>query len=903
MEDLSQIAIGLCNGAVVVVRGDILRDKTPKQKILRPDAPDQIVTGLGFRQQGKSQYLFVITSNSIASYLTSGKDQEIVVDDQGCDDPGCVVMSDEQDLIIGRPEAVYFYGVEGRGPCFGFEGIKRKLVWFRNYLIVVGEETQANPMGGGTTSTPSSSLKNNTFSIYDLKNKFIAFSENKFENVSQVVCEWGCIFVFTGDGKIYQLEEKDTQTKLETLFKKNLYSVAINLAHSQHYDYNSIIDIFRKYGDHLYDKGDYDGAISQYLKTIGRLEPSYVIRKFLDAQRIHNLTSYLQALHEKNLANADHTTLLLNCYTKLKDVKKLDQFIKTDSGFNFEVETAIKVLRQAGYYEHALYLAEKHNEHDWYLKILLEDVNKYDKAIEYIGTLNFFEAEKNLKKYGKSLVSNLPDATTNLLMRLCTTYTPSIPKSASQSVAKVIPAAPAPSSTSSFANFSQHTAASIANFSTAAASLANFSTSPMSSSPTSTKMSESPMDEHSMRDELLGTSKRTAERDILSFDANAAASDAKAAPEEFIHIFVNQPEWLTKFLEFIVSQGDAPGPIYNTLLELYLREEKNDSSDNDRRRRTEKAMDLLTNPDAKYDPDHALVLAQVHNFRSGILYLYEKLHLYIEIIQYHMEHNEYEHIIRACKKYGELDPNLWVQALSYFAAKEEDRHKEIMEVLANIDRDNLIPPLLVIQILAQKPTTTLSVIKEYMTKRLMQENQAIQDDLRAIRAYNEETEKMRTEITELRTNAKIFQQSKCTVCQSQLDLPAVHFLCNHSFHQRCLGENERECPVCTPGNRRVLEIKRSLAENAGQHDQFFKQLENASDGFNVVSEYFGRGIFNAPVVQTPATPGGVGNINANHAPNYSNHVSDYGGGGGSMRDMGAGSTRDMRGGQRAGGRY
>jgi len=41
-------------------------------------------------------------------------------------------------------------------------------------------------------------------------------------------------------------------------------------------------------------KGDYDGAMRQYLRTIGRLEPSYVIRKFLDAQRIHNLTSYLQ---------------------------------------------------------------------------------------------------------------------------------------------------------------------------------------------------------------------------------------------------------------------------------------------------------------------------------------------------------------------------------------------------------------------------------------------------------------------------------------------------------------------------------------------------------------------------------------------------------------------------------
>lgn len=82
-----------------------------------------------------------------------------------------------------------------------------------------------------------------------------------------------------------------------------------------------LFDIFHR-------KGEFDRAISQYIKTIGRLEPSYVIRKFLDAQRIHNLTLYLQALHEKGLANPDHTTLLFNCYTKLKDEKKLDEFIK-----------------------------------------------------------------------------------------------------------------------------------------------------------------------------------------------------------------------------------------------------------------------------------------------------------------------------------------------------------------------------------------------------------------------------------------------------------------------------------------------------------------------------------------------------------------------------------------------
>ncbi len=68
--------------------------------------------------------------------------------------------------------------------------------------------------------------------------------------------------------------------------------------------------------------------MTQYVRTIGFMEPSFVIRKFLDAQRIHNLTLYLQALHQKNLATSDHTTLLLNCYTNLKDVKKLDQFIR-----------------------------------------------------------------------------------------------------------------------------------------------------------------------------------------------------------------------------------------------------------------------------------------------------------------------------------------------------------------------------------------------------------------------------------------------------------------------------------------------------------------------------------------------------------------------------------------------
>ena len=60
------------------------------------------------------------------------------------------------------------------------------------------------------------------------------------------------------------------------------YVSRCSLAQSQQYDQDGVIDIFRQYGDHLYGKGDHDGAIQQYIKTIGKLEASYVIRKVRD---------------------------------------------------------------------------------------------------------------------------------------------------------------------------------------------------------------------------------------------------------------------------------------------------------------------------------------------------------------------------------------------------------------------------------------------------------------------------------------------------------------------------------------------------------------------------------------------------------------------------------------------
>lgn len=118
--------------------------------------------------------------------------------------------------------------------------------------------------------------------------------------------------------------------------------------------------------------------------------------------------TYLQELHALGLANADHTTLLLNTYTKLKDVTRLDTFIKTESRrgtdehgnteLPFDLDTAIRVCRQAGYFDHAGYLARKYERHEEYLRILIEDAGRYAEALDYLRVLgaNAVSAESQI---------------------------------------------------------------------------------------------------------------------------------------------------------------------------------------------------------------------------------------------------------------------------------------------------------------------------------------------------------------------------------------------------------------------------------------------------------------------------------------------------------------------------
>lgn len=145
---------------------------------------------------------------------------------------------------------------------------------------------------------------------------------------------------------------------------------------------------------------------SSYLLTVAP--------QFLDSQRINNLIEYLEELHEHDKATIDHTTLLLNCYAKLKNTDKLETFIK--SGTNFDLDTAISMCRQGNYYDQAVFLAKKHGEHELVIDILIEDLKNYEDALDYIWRLEPETAYPNLMKYARVLLEHCPEDATQIFI-------------------------------------------------------------------------------------------------------------------------------------------------------------------------------------------------------------------------------------------------------------------------------------------------------------------------------------------------------------------------------------------------------------------------------------------------------------------------------------------------------
>jgi hypothetical protein len=169
-----------------------------------------------------------------------------------------------------------------------YSGPKTSVHTHLNYLVIVSPPLTANATSASATirgfaarNVGASGTEVTKVTVFDLENKFVAHTEAFAEGVREVFSQWGSIYVLSNDGKLSCLQEKPTATKLDMLYRRGYYVLALDIAKTQQMNEESVADIHRQYGDYLYAKPDYDAAMQQYLQTIGYVQPSYVIRKVL----------------------------------------------------------------------------------------------------------------------------------------------------------------------------------------------------------------------------------------------------------------------------------------------------------------------------------------------------------------------------------------------------------------------------------------------------------------------------------------------------------------------------------------------------------------------------------------------------------------------------------------------
>ena len=413
------------------------------------------------------------------------------------------------------------------------------------------------------------------------------------------------------------------------------------------------------------------------------------------------------------------------------NLDQLDEFIK-QKGLHYDVETAINVCRQAGFYEQGLFLAKQHGRHSAWLKLQLDqdkpssaetgagggmegtvalpEAHREEDcavALDYIRNLpTAADAKSAMTKYGRVLLVELPEETTQFAIELCAGY---MPPGASE------PAEP-----------------------------------------------DSNLEEY--MDIFLGEKGR---KQLTVF--------LERAKEQLEHSGVRLERQTTQ-------------KVNETLVELYLQTAQESAERADELHG--KAMALLEDMESsKVDSDHALVLCHQYGFNDGELHLLsERPGMHRQILEKYMAIDDEERLIEAVQKFAQvskngetkncvsktrnfvfkminvaqLDETLWVDVLRYYSQKGNAAAEQIQELLSLIEVESALPPLMVVEALASGPETSLEVCQDYLERQFASDFAVVHEDRKQSEKYKLDTAAAQKDMDDqLKAKARCVYDAPC----------------------------------------------------------------------------------------------------------------------------------------------
>ena len=128
------------------------------------------------------------------------------------------------------------------------------------------------------------------------------------------------------------------------------------------------------------------------------------------------------------------------------------------------------------------------------------------------------------------------------------------------------------------------------------------------------------------------------------------------------------------------------------------------------------------------DASNVLLLSHLSNFKDGTTMVKEQQGLQFDIFRSYTSANDTIGAIKALRKYGPQEPQLYPAALAYFTSSPkilEEAGDEFNVVLKKIDEDGSMAPLQVIQTLSANAVATMGMVKKYLSDNIEKERMEI----------------------------------------------------------------------------------------------------------------------------------------------------------------------------------
>lgn len=848
-EFLTCIALGYTNGKVILVRGDLLRDRGSKQRVVYESVDP--ITGVHFNRS--EEILYVTTTSRILTVLTTGRNQgkplRILSANLGADLDCSDLEYRTSKLITANTEGFRYFNHASKAHVVNFNVPKRKILrLFKDYLLAVCPVEES--------SAPSSRNFLTRLLVLDMNNMHISFSLTIPNlSISHVFTSNtdSEAYLLSTDGILYKLHEKPINQQVEIIIQRDLYSIALNLANQYSLSKATKMRINKLHGDYLYEKQDFDAAIEKYIDCLPLFETENevanaesekiddlvinVITNFKEVSNIHNMTKFLSSLYKLKLADNDHLTLLLCCYCKLKMTEELDTFIeeldldtegeekssgKLDlSKLNFSL--IINLFKECGYYPQVTKLLYKLNLPQLIVRIQLNDLHQHQNCMSYIKTLPIDELLRILIDFLKDLLDCMPLETTELLINVFTgKYKPE----------------------------ESHTLFSVPE-----------------------KRLESP-DVNSLPKPEVSVSSYVAFLGYLAGPLRLGENAPEELPEEteptylpprpslVFSCFINHPKEFIVFLEacketFDKFQGNVNDKkeLLLTLFEMYLSMAKDEPSNEEEWR--SKAKELMLEHLNLLDKSSALLISHIYGFVEGEKLAQEASEDFEEgFFRTAQMTGDFSGAFDVVRKYGERKPMLYKLMLNFIVSSkntfQQATQKDFRFLLENIRKHKLATPVDIVKILSSNELALIGVVKDFLIEHIGQTEREITNNAKLIQSYEEESTKFSQQLAELTSNPVILQNNKCSNCELKLEFPLVHFKCKHSYHQRCLNENtyipdsstadEPKCPLCINEMQSAQALRDNQLHASDNYDVFEMRLNQADDRFKVICEYLGRGV-------------------------------------------------------------